>query len=144
MTMKKDILKLLLTIFFPAALILMPGCDRQQFYSEETGTGLLIGTIDIGPLCPVETDPPNPDCLPTPETYKAYPVGIWDIRNNHKITTISPETDGSFNIQLPGGNYLIARENEQNGAGGSNLPVTVIIKTGESSFLNIIIDTGIR
>ena len=142
--MKRAIQKLSLTIVILTTIIFIPGCNKQQFFSDGNGTGILKGTIDIGPLCPVETVPSDPGCLPTPETYKAYPVGIWTSNGKQKITTISPESDGSYNVQLPEGNYLIAREKVQDGIGGSNLPATVLVRSGESTLLDINIDTGIR
>ena len=105
--------------------------------------GLLEGTISIGPICPVETDPPSPECLPTAETYKAYPVGIWTQDGRRRITQITPALDGSFSVGLVPGQYLIKLDKE-NTIGGSNLPVTVVITTLEKSILNIDIDTGIR
>jgi hypothetical protein len=105
--------------------------------------GLLEGTISIGPICPVETDPPSPECLPTAETYKAYPVGIWTQDGRRRITQITPAMDGSFSVGLVPGQYLIKLDKE-NTIGGSNLPVIVVITTLEKSILNIDIDTGIR
>jgi hypothetical protein len=140
--MRRNIQKSIISIVLFAGLILAPGCDRQQLLSD--GAGFLKGTIDIGPLCPVQTIPPDPGCLPTPETYKAYPVGIWSSSGRHLITTIMPESDGSYNIELPDGNYLVALIKGQNIGGSSNLPAEVSISYGISTILNINIDTGIR
>jgi hypothetical protein len=105
--------------------------------------GLLEGSISIGPLCPVETDPPSPGCLPTADTYKAYPVGIWTSDGKRKLAQISPVLDGSFSVELVPGQYLIRLEKE-NSIGGSNLPVEVVITAQEKTILAINIDTGIR
>jgi hypothetical protein len=121
-------------------LFLISGCDKQ--YTQEAG--FLDGIISIGPLCPVEKDPPDPDCLPTYETYKAYPVNIWTSNGGIKITRINPALDGSYRIELVAGNYLIKLEREHNDIGSSNLPVQVSIAAQKETFLNIDIDTGIR
>lgn len=105
--------------------------------------GLLEGTISIGPICPVETDPPSPECLPTAETYKAYPVGIWTQDGRRRIIQINPDLDGSFSVGLVPGQYLIKLDKD-NVIGGSNLPVTIVISSLEKTNLNIDIDTGIR
>jgi hypothetical protein len=105
--------------------------------------GLLEGTISIGPLCPVETDPPSPGCLPTAETYKAYPVSIWTMDGSRKIAQINPALDGSFGVVLAPGMYLI-RLDKDNGIGSSNLPQTVVISSLEKTVISISIDTGIR
>jgi hypothetical protein len=144
--MGKNILKLVIGILFFIGLSLSPGCDMDHFLSDGTGTGfgILTGTITIGPLCPVETVPPDPACLPTAETFKAYPVGIWTADGKTKVITISPDLKGSYSQQLPTGFYLINRETTQTGVGGSNLPSTVGIAAGYTTILNINIDTGIR
>ena len=121
-------------------LLLISGCDKQ--YTQETG--FLEGIISIGPLCPVEKDPPDPDCLPTYETFKAYPVSIWTSDGKRKITRINPALDGSYRIELVPGSYLIKLDREQNTIGSSNLPVQASIVAQKETFLNIDIDTGIR
>ena len=125
---------------FFVCLIVIGGCNKQ----DSQGSGYLEGKISIGPICPVETDPPQPGCLPTAETYKAYPVSIWSSSGKRMIATIDPSLDGSYKIALFSGNYLIKLDNQQNSIGGSNLPAEVSIATGESTILNINIDTGIR
>jgi hypothetical protein len=144
--MKKNIRNLILGFFILIGLSLTPGCDLNHFLSDGTGSelGILVGTINIGPLCPVETVPPDPACLPTAETFKAYPVGIWTADGKTKVITISPDIHGSYSQQLPQGFYLINRETTQTGIGGSNLPLTVGIAAGYTTVININIDTGIR
>lgn len=120
--------------------LLFSGCERQT--NQETG--LLEGIISIGPICPVETDPPDPGCLPTAETYKAYPVSIWTSNGRRKIAQINPALDGSYKTELTPGNYLVKLGTTGNGIGGSNLPAEVTIASQHETVLNIEIDTGIR
>ena len=129
-----------LFVVYLFGLFLISGCDKQ--YTQEAG--FLEGIICIGPLCPVEKDPPDPGCLPTYETYKDYPVSIWTSDGRSKITQINPALDGSYRIELVPGSYLIKLDREQNTIGSSNLPVQVSIVTQKETFLNIDIDTGIR
>ncbi len=117
----------------------LSGCEKPV--SQEYG--YLEGIIRIGPLCPVETDPPSSDCLPTAETYKAYPVAVWTSDGSKRVSTLSPSLDGSFSVRLPAGMYLVKLVNLY-GAGGSNLPVEVVINALEKTMLDIEIDTGIR
>jgi hypothetical protein len=123
-----------------ACLLFILGCDKQV----NQGTGFLEGVISIGPICPVEKDPLDPGCLPTAETYKAYPVSIWTSNGRRKITKVNPALDGSYKIELNPGNYLVILETGQNGIGSSNLPVEVTINSNNNTLLNIDIDTGIR
>jgi hypothetical protein len=92
----------------------------------------------------VETVPPDPACLPTAETYKAYPVRVFTSDGKIKISQLNPSLDGSFISELPPGSYLVVLEKAQNNIGGSNLPVEVTINSQVTTMLNINIDTGIR
>ena len=127
-------------IIFLAGLILFTGCDKKITQDA----GYLEGTISIGPICPVETIPPDSGCQPTAETYKAYPVSVWTSNGRSKIAQINPALDGSFRTELAPGNYLVILENAQNKISGSNLPVEVSIISQNKTLLNINIDTGIR
>jgi len=129
-----------LCFVFLFGLFLISGCEKQ--YTQDAG--FLEGIISIGPICPVEKDPPDPGCLPTFETYKAYPVSIWTSNGRRKIAQVNPALDGSYKVELNPGNYLVILENGQNRIGSSNLPEQVEIKSQAETILNIDIDTGIR
>lgn len=131
---------IILGLTLVTGLLLNAGCDKLS--SDEAG--ILEGRISIGPICPVETDPPDPGCLPTAETYKAYPVAVWTAGGKRKIIQINPAIDGSYTTDLEPGKYLIMLENDRSNIGSSNLPVEVIILSDHITTLNIDIDTGIR
>ena len=121
-------------------LFLNAGCDKLSSHEA----GILEGKISIGPICPVETDPPDPGCLPTAETYKAYPVAVWTADGERRIIQINPAIDGSYKTDLEPGKYLIKLETNSGNIGSSNLPVDVIIVSDYITTLNIEIDTVIR
>jgi hypothetical protein len=124
------------------AILIVSGCDKLPFSSGTKGN--LTGVISIGPICPVETDPPNPACLPTAETYKAYPVSVFTENGHLKLLTLTPALDGTYAVKLSSGRYIVVLERDMKGVGGSNLPVTVTITPDENTLLDINIDTGIR
>jgi hypothetical protein len=132
--------KIIPGLTFLTVLLLSFGCDKLV----SSDKGILEGKISIGPICPVEKDPPEPGCLPTAETYKAYPVSVWTSNGRRKIIQINPELDGSYITDLEPGNYLIILETGRSNIGSSNLPVEVTIKSDNVTILNIDIDTGIR
>jgi hypothetical protein len=125
---------------FFICILISAGCNK----TDSQVSGYLEGKISIGPLCPAETDPPNPACLPTAETYKAYPVSIWTSNGKRKIATISPALDGSYKVALDPGTYQIMLDKVQSAIGGSNLQIEVTVVSQEVTILNINIDTGIR
>ena len=140
MNLKKRLYHKIFGIVLFTGLIFVSSCDKKSIQE----TGFLEGKITIGPICPVERIPPDPGCLPTAETYKAYPVSIWTLEGDLKIALINPALDGSFYTELPPGKFLVKLEKNQNGPGGSNLPVEVTITSRNVTLINIDIDTGIR
>jgi len=138
--MEKIVRRWIFSVAYLSVLLFVPGCEKQ--YTNETG--FLEGKISIGPICPVERVPPDPACLPTAETYKAYPVSVWTSNGKRKVAQINPSLDGTFTAEVAAGNYLVILENGQNRIGSSNLPVEISIISRNITILNIDIDTGIR
>jgi hypothetical protein len=137
--MDKNLLRIQVGIILFLSLIFVAGCDKSN-----NNNGYLSGVISIGPICPVEKIPPDPGCLPTAETYKAYPVSVYSSEGRTKIIQLSPSLDGSYISDLPDGKYLVILEKPQNNIGGSNLPASVSINSKDTTKLYINIDTGIR
>jgi hypothetical protein len=137
--MNKNLLRKQVTVIFFLPLIFLAGCDKSN-----DNRGYLSGVISIGPICPVEKIPPDPGCLPTADTYKAYPVNVYSSDGKNKIAHLNPSLDGSYTSEIPAGNYLVVLEKPQNNIGGSNLPASVSINAKDTTKLYINIDTGIR
>jgi hypothetical protein len=137
--MDKNVLRKRAGILLFLSSIFIAGCDK-----ENDKHGYLAGFISIGPICPVEKIPPDPGCLPTAETYKAYPVTVYSSDGKNKIAKLNPSIEGSYTSEIPDGNYIVILEKPQNPIGGSNLPASISINSMDTTKLNIIIDTGIR
>jgi len=96
-------------------------------------------------LCPVERIPPDPACLPTMETYKAWATAVWTVNKKTKLATLDPKLDGSYQIVLPAGDYSIDFDvAHTNTIGSNNLPTVITIANMDTTIFNINIDTGIR
>ena len=133
-------------------LLLIAGCTQvasppinvtiNNTVNNTNTKGILSGTISIGPLCPVQTDPPQPGCTPTRKTYETYPVGVY--QSSVKIADIIPNLDGTFTMELDQGKYQISLEHgSENPAMRSNLPIDIKITAGQTSTVDININTGI-
>ena len=134
----------IIAVFVIAAIFLLSGCIKQQNNTNEE-KGILSGTVSIGPLCPVERIPPDPGCQPTLETYKAWPIAVWTADKKTKITQIAVAADGTFRVELSPESYIVDIDKQQPAViGKQNLPTAVTIKSGETTTINIDIDTGIR
>ena len=121
-------------------VLILTGCSSQN--SPVLKNGVVSGNITIGPLCPVQTIPPDPNCLPTQETYNAWPIAIWTTDKKTKIGLIQPKSDGTFEFELFEGSCIVDLDKQH--LFGSNLPATIKIHPNETTLLNIDIDTGIR
>jgi hypothetical protein len=128
-------------LLLAATVIIIPisSCNQNDEILEQ---GLLTGTITIGPLCPVEMFPPDPNCQPTEAVYKAWPIGVWTVDEKSKLGILEPNLDGTYTFELPEGNYFVDLEIQH--IFGTTLPETIKIEPNETVFLDIVIDTGIR
>src|SRR3989338_915248 len=107
--------------------ILLSGCFGQKQY------GYLEGKISIGPLCPVETNPPDPGCQPTEETFKAWPVGVYS--GFGKVATLNPDSSGNYKVELSPGKYTVKLEKKQVVGGSKYLPADVVIEPSKTANL---------
>jgi hypothetical protein len=103
-------------------------------------TGTLTGNVSIGPLCPVEP------CIITPDriaaAYTSRPL-IISTPGGTPVASLSADPATGYTIALRPGIYVVDVVHE--GIGGSpELPKTVTVRPGETMWLNISIDTGIR
>lgn len=123
-------------------LLFLGGCVQLD---NVGGKGVLKGKITIGPLCPVETVPPQPQCLPTLDTFKAWQLSVYSQDGATKIVNIYPDITGNYQLELPVGKYKMDFEKVTvNRIGGNNLPLIFTILNTDTTRLNINIDTGIR
>jgi|SRR3989344_3385550 len=122
-------------------MILTSSCAQQPRVAEK---GFLEGKITIGPLCPVERDPPDPRCQPTRETYDAWQIDVFT-SNKKAVAKIQPNLDGTYKIELPVGKYIVDFEKQQSfRIGGNNLPADISINSEKTIILDVNIDTRIR
>jgi hypothetical protein len=139
MTGIKSILLQLIPCVIPISFFL--SCTVQN----GTGmTGVLKGKITIGPLCPVETIPPDPACSLTLQTYKTWATAVWKLDKKNKLATLSPTIDGNYLIPIPAGDYIIDFDTIQTYKAGSDLPARITVLPNDTTVFNISIDTGIR
>ncbi len=106
------------------------------------GTGSLRGQVVIGPNCPVER--PGMPCPAPPEAYASREFLVLSSGQKKTITSFHADMSGNYIVSLPPGNYVIVSAKTGMGFMSKDLPVTVTIKSGETSTFNINIDTGIR
>lgn len=97
------------------------------------------GTVLLGPTCPVERDPPDPQCADKP-----YATAILVFRTGAKTPFVigNSDTNGVFQFSLPPGTYTIEAGN------GTKLPscppTSVTVKAEGYTAVTLSCDSGIR
>ena len=111
-----------------------------------SSTPTAIGTIQVevvaGPVCPVERNPPDPECEPRPVEGARIFVQPGDGRD---ILVAEATTDegGHASIELTPGDYTIAG-GEVEGLMGRPEPTTVTLSADQTVTISLSYDTGIR
>jgi len=101
----------------------------------------IIGTVYVGPSCPVMRMPPNPDCADQPyvTTVRVFAVGG---PRNALFSEVKTDKEGKYRMVLPPGDYILRAD------GGDPFPsceeknITVGPDTIDEE--NLLCDTGIR
>jgi hypothetical protein len=137
-----------------ALLALVLGCSgggtassRRDSLSltDNEAFGRIVGTVRIGPICPVEQFPPDPACSPTLEMFGRVRTLIWS-SEGRLLRDIPLDSQGNYAVALEPGIYLVGTNDHGFGIGGQGggLPVRVELAAGETTRVDIDIDTGIR
>lgn len=67
-------------------------------------TGSIIGTVMLGPTCPVVMDPPDPDCA---DKLYATSLVVTTVDGAKVIKQFSSDANGTFSVVLAPGEYAI-------------------------------------
>ena len=133
----------------PSTIVLQDQNGQQVKMNAATGqieqneaTGTLQGHVNIGPLQPVvRIDEPTP--VVPPEAYAARQIVVYAADGQTEIARVQIGTDGNYQVALAPGTYVV--DLIRSGIDSSkNLPAKVQIAAGQTTTLDVEIDTGIR
>lgn len=110
--------------------------------SPSAGPGVVEVRALAGPVCPVETVPPDPACEPRPVANARVFVAPGDGRDI-LVAQGTTDADGLVRLELPPGSYVISG-GEVDGLFGPPEPVRVTVESGERTSVELTYDTGIR
>lgn len=113
---------------------------------QPTPSSTASGAIDVqalaGPVCPVETDPPDPDCAPRPVEGAVVLVQPADGRDI-VIAQGTTDADGRVRLDVPPGDYIVIGA-EAEGLMAAPEPVAVSVAVNQTVSVALGYDTGIR
>lgn len=101
--------------------------------------GTLVGTVTMGPSCPVQRFPPESGCEDKP--YVAT-VQVKTADGKKQVTEFTSGKDGKFTVSLAAGKYLLVP------IGGAVYPRAgtqeVVVESNKTTVVDIMFDSGIR
>jgi hypothetical protein len=126
----------------------MEGCDLTQFMMGEAddtkGKGFLEGTVMfIGLPCPPEElNGREPRVPPCDGPYPNYEITVYQTDGKTIVAKGISDANGHYEISLNAGNYLIYTPSglSQNDVKANR----VTIVEGETTKLDLVVDTGVR
>lgn len=117
------------------ALVVLAGCGRPA-----PATSSVIGQLVAGPVCPVETEPPDPACRPR----AVEGAEVQAERADGGTFRVVSGADGIFRLTVPAGDYTVTFSNVE-GLLGTPTPVAVAVAERATVDLGAVAyDTGIR
>ena len=119
------------------ALVGLVGCQPPA----DDATGTLRGEVLAGPVCPVVTEPPDPDCADRPVAGAELVLEVGS-GNGGQIRVIADE-NGLFELVLTAGPYTLIPQPVE-GLLGTAAPVSLEIGAGTTTEISVVYDTGIR
>ncbi|MBF8266268.1 MAG: hypothetical protein HW384_2132 [Dehalococcoidia bacterium] len=124
-------------IWLSILLIVTIGCTPGGSAPPDKLSGVLNGSVTIGPLCPVE-----PCSNPIGEVYSSRVLLLK--QGNREITRLPLQPDGNFNATVPAGVYSIELSECTFMGCSRALPIKTVVEPEKTTTVQIDIDTGIR
>lgn len=115
-----------------------PKCEFAQ--CPATGSSGITGTVLLGPICPVQREPPDPQCADKPY---ATSLVVTTVSGERIIKEFKSDSNGTFRVAVPPGEYAV-----RSAATADTLPrcdeQLVVVRASEYTAITFRCDTGIR
>jgi hypothetical protein len=126
---------------FAALVLLASACSGSGGSTTSDLTGSVVGTVLSGPTCPVEQEPPDPDCADRPVIGAV--IVVMDA--GEEFTRVTTDEDGTFQIRLPiGTEYMLVPQTVEGLLGTPSATTVVLTAVNERVRVTFTYDTGIR
>ena len=119
-----------------------PVADPSPAVSPAGGSPSVTGTVTAGPVCPVETVPPNPGCAPRPV---AGAVIVATGADGQEVGRATTAADGSYQMVVGETGTVTISALPVAGLMRVPAPMNVTLTSpGETERIDLQYDTGIR
>ena len=136
----KRCMRLLPLIIAVPALALAACGGTVDTGDSAVATARLEVTAFAGPVCPVETDPPSPECAPRP--VDAATIVVTDATGN-EIARGTTGFDGAVGFEVTPGELAVIPQPVE-GLLGTAAMISVTLSAGQTLQVTVDYDTGIR
>ena len=123
-----------------AVALVIVGCAGPAATPTGAPDTGIRGIATAGPVCPVERNPPDPDCAPRPVV--GATIVIRDGAGRQVAVAISG-ADGGYFVSLPPGEYVVDPQPVQ-GLLGTPARQEATVTAGTKTDVALDYDTGIR
>ena len=126
----------------PLLALLLVACAPTVTPSPTSVPGTLEVRAVAGPVCPVETIPPDPSC----EARVVEGARVFMSPGDGRDIIVAEGTtdaDGILRLDLPPGDYIVSG-GEVDGLFGIPEPMPITLVAGEVAEVTLAYDTGIR
>lgn len=120
--------------------VMLTACGGGSDTIVPTATTRVEVTALAGPICPVETDPPSPECAPRP--VDAALIIVTDV-DGTEVGRGTTGADGIVIIDVPPGERTVVPQAVE-GLLGTAEAASVTVADGQAVSITVEYDTGIR
>lgn len=106
---------------------------------DPAGLVVVSGRLVAGPVCPVETDPPSPECAPRPVGGATVMIEV----EGGDASSVVSDPDGRFQASVAAGTIRVTPQPVE-GLLGTPAPIELEAGGGSLDLGEIAYDTGIR
>jgi hypothetical protein len=131
-----------LLLFALSILLLLTACAEPNDFPPPPNA-VLTGTVSVGPLGPGPVQLGAPTEEVPAEVYTSRGLQIFAEDGETPIAEVKFKSDGTYWLEITPGTYVVALIPLGIDT-ADGLPVTLTLKPGETTTLDIVIDTGIR
>jgi hypothetical protein len=117
-------------------LLLTSACGSLP---DPAGLVVVSGRLVAGPVCPVETDPPSPECAPRPVGGATVMI---EVEGGDAVSVVS-DPEGRFQASVVAGNIRVTPQPVE-GLLGTPAPIELEAGGGSLDLGELAYDTGIR
>jgi len=129
------------TYLLVALILLASACAESAGTTTSDLTGAVVGTVLAGPTCPVEQEPPDPDCADRP--VDGAVIVVMDA--GQELTRVTTGEDGTFEIRLPiGTEYMLVPQSVEGLLETPAAATVILTAVNERIRVTFTYDTGIR